>query len=92
MLYLSMECQKVSTTSSKIRIKLDLAQYKLLYFVADGTTTKPAVQPTDGAANSGQQSNALPNKADNDDISSFTDEAEEKPQLNNVGGNTNSVP
>ena len=53
--YLSMECQKVSITSSKIRVKFDLAQFKLLYFIADGTTAKPAVQPTDGAVNSGQQ-------------------------------------
>ena len=63
-----------------------------MILIADGSTAKPAVQPTDGAANLGQQTNAAPNKADNDDISSFTDEAEEKPQMPNGVANTNSVP
>ena len=51
-----------------------------------------AIAQTDGVSNLAQQSNAQPKQADNDDISSFTDEQEDKAQSNGAAAMANAVP
>ena len=91
---LKMECRKVSEAVQFNQVSEFAAKFKPITFIADGVNAKPAgnVQGTDGVSNLAQQSNAQPKQADNDDISSFTDEQEEKAQSNTVVGATNSIP
>ena len=91
-----MECQNVSKSSLNFVEKwVDLPQNLICYSFKEIDTSKTAVQPTDGVSNLAQQSNAQPKQADNDDISSFTDEAAEEKahaQSNNAVVNSNAVP